>query len=57
MFQKYTTILQSKDINKMSELKTGIIHRWLKADFTMGSLSRLNRRPHLSGTNTWIHLS
>jgi len=31
-------MLQSKDINKISELKNGFTHRWLEPDFILGSL-------------------
>ena len=31
-------MLQSKDINKISELKNGFTYRWLEPDFILGSL-------------------
>ena len=32
-------MLQDKDTNKISELKSGFTHRWLETDFILGSLT------------------
>jgi len=41
-------MLQSKDINKISELKNGFTHRWLEPDFILGSFPDLIK--YFSGT-------
>ncbi len=37
-FPKHTTMLQHKDINKLSELKNGFTQSWVEPDFIFRSL-------------------
>jgi len=39
MLSKHYTMLQSKDINKIAELKNGFTPRWLEPDFILSSLT------------------